>query len=397
MAVDIHPLSALMKRKPREVLVENLLFTKGITTLVAPSGEGKTTTGLSIVLLVAAGGTWAGKKIDPRPVLWIAGEGEDDLPPMVQAGAKHHGLDWEKLPISICFEAVEFSLRGETDKLIEKLKGMPPMLIIVDALADIMGELDEDKAKHITQVYTNLRRVEKATGSVILVLHHQGWNNDRERGSTAIRAKSDIVVQIVEFKPDQGYVKFAHLKRRGGPRLKEFVYEVKLVPVEGCEHDVPIVTGVDATVSMLLNQDLAADEEHARDLVQIMVAQPKLPIRFKELEKRSGKTNSTFKRGLNEALEGKGWLIKGKGGYALNSDRSWEAALVVQDQGQVQGPKVHPYRGVDPLDPRGTGPMDPAGPKVDPGPKVGEEPPIPPVVNEVELEKAAALLRKVVP
>jgi RecA-family ATPase len=235
MAVDIRPLSELMKRKPREELVENLLFKKGITTMVAQAGDGKTTTGASIALLVAAGGMWGGKKIDPRPVLWIAGEGEDDLPGMVKAVAKHHGLDWEKLDIAICLEAVDFSSIVETNLLIERLKRMPPMLIIADALADIMGDLDEDKAKHITQVYTNLRRVEKKTGSIILVLHHQGWNNDRERGSTAIRAKSDIMVQIVKegFKPDEGYVKFTHLKRRGAPRLKEFVYEVKLVPVEG--------------------------------------------------------------------------------------------------------------------------------------------------------------------
>ena len=397
MAADIHPLSALMKRKPREVLVENLLYTKGITTLVAPSGEGKTTTGASIVLLVAAGGTWGRNAIDPRPALWDAGEGEDDLPPMILAGAKHHGLDWEKLDIGICFEAVEFSSRSETDDLIGKLKGMPPMLIIVDALADIMGELDEDKAKHITQVYTNLRRVEKATGSAILVLHHQGWNNDRERGSSAIRAKSDIVVQIVEFKPDQGYVKFTHLKRRGGPKLKEFVYEVKLVPVEGCEHDVPIVTGVDATVSMLLNEDLAANEEHARELLQIMVAQSKSPMLWKDLLELSGKPKTTFKRGLDEAVKGKGWLIWGKGGYALNPDRSWEAALVVQDEGQVQGPMGPPLKGCGPFGPYGPGSMDPTGPKLDPGPYAGEEPPSKPDANEVELEKAAALLKKVVP
>jgi hypothetical protein len=397
MAVDIHPLSELMKRKPREVLVANLLFAKGITTLVAPSGDGKTTTGASIALLTAAGGIWDGKKIEPRPVLWIAGEGEDDLPPMVQAGAKDHGLEWEKLPISICFEAVDFSSIIETNHLIEKLKGMPPMLIIADALADIIGDLSEDKSKDITQVYKNLRLVEKKTGSVILVLHHQGWNSDRERGSTAIRAKSDIMVQIAEFKPDDGYIKLTHLKRRGGPKVKEFTYEVKLVPVEGCEHDVPIVTGVDATASMLLNEDLAANEEHARDLVQIVATQSQSPVAWSDLKELSGKPKSTFKRGLDEAVKVKGWLLWGKGGYALNPDGSWEAALVVQDEVQVQGPRVHPYRGVDPLDPVGERSMDPTGPSLDPGPYAGEEPPSKPHVNEVELEKAAALLKKVVP
>jgi hypothetical protein len=188
-----------------------------------------------------------GKEIPQRPALWIAGEGEDDLPGMIEAVAKHHGLEWEKLPIRIIFEAVNFTSRSETDKLIKKLEGMPPMLIVVEALADIMaaGEKDEDKSKDITLVYKNIRRVEKKTGSVFLITHHEGWKGDHERGSTAIRANSDILVRIVRegFKPDKGYIKFTHKKRRGGPKLKEFAYEVKLVGVDRCEHPVPVVTG----------------------------------------------------------------------------------------------------------------------------------------------------------
>ena len=86
--------------------------------------------------------------------------------------------------------------------------------------------------------------MEKKTGSAILVLHHQGWTNGRERGSTATRAKSDIMPRIVAFKPEDGYVELAHLKRRGGPKLEKFGYELKLIPVAGCEQLVPIVTGV---------------------------------------------------------------------------------------------------------------------------------------------------------
>jgi hypothetical protein len=50
--IKIYPLSELMKRKPRAVLVEHFLFMKGITTLVAKSGWGKTTTAVSIALSV---------------------------------------------------------------------------------------------------------------------------------------------------------------------------------------------------------------------------------------------------------------------------------------------------------------------------------------------------------
>jgi hypothetical protein len=246
-------------------------------------------------------------------------------------------------------------------------------------------------------VYRNLRRVEKATGCVFLVLHHQGWTSDRERGSAAIRDKSDILVQITELNIDAGYIKFTHHKRRGGARVKEFAYELKMHTVEMCLQPVPIVTG--KTVNVLLTEDLAADEGHARDLVRIVVAQPKPSVSWTELLKLSKKTRSTFKRGLKEAVDGKGWLTRSRGAYALNPDRSWEAALTV---GPSPGPRPGPRgpiplrEGIGPTGPYGQGPPDPTGPKVDPGPNIGEEPATEPIVNEVEL-KAAELLKKVVP
>ena len=153
------------------------------------------------------------------------------------------------------------------------LAGEQPALIIADALADMIGMLDEDKAQHITQVYKNLRRLEQATGSAIFVLHHEGWSKGRERGSTAIRAKGDIVPRIVKFNPEEGYVEFEHLKRRGGAKLKKFRYELKLVRVEGCEQPVPIVTGKMSSVDVdyELNRNFTADEEGARKLVRILV------------------------------------------------------------------------------------------------------------------------------
>jgi hypothetical protein len=347
--IKIYPLSELMKRKLREELVPNLLFKKGITTLVAPSGEGKTTLAMSIALLVASGGTCGGKKIDPRGVIWIAGEGEDDLPPMVQAVAKHHRLDWEKLEIGISFEAVDFSSEKETDELIDKLQGQPPMLIIADALADIIGVLDEDKAQHITQVYKNLREVEKKTGSAILVLHHQGWTNGRERGSTATRAKSDIMPRIVAFKPEDGYVELAHLKRRGGPKLEKFGYELKLIQVAGCEQLVPIVTGVTKAAPGLLDQDWAAAEEGAQQLVQIVMQWPDGTGKptYTRLMERSGMKKSTFDRARDEAVKVKTWLIVGsRKGYQLNPNDCWKEALAGAPR---RPPEVTPSTSLSPI------------------------------------------------
>src|SRR5262245_44497475 len=85
-----YPWPDLLKRPRRKLLIDELLFTTGVTTLVAPSGEGKTTFALSVALTVATQGVWAGKIIKPRPVAWVAGEGQDDLRPMYEAWTGQH-------------------------------------------------------------------------------------------------------------------------------------------------------------------------------------------------------------------------------------------------------------------------------------------------------------------
>src|SRR6516164_3024332 len=86
--LQTYPWPELLSRTRRELLVDELLFTTGVTTLVAPSGQGKTTLALSIALTVATGGVWDGKVIKQRPVVWVAGEGQDDLRPIYEAWMK---------------------------------------------------------------------------------------------------------------------------------------------------------------------------------------------------------------------------------------------------------------------------------------------------------------------
>ena len=66
-------------------MLPDLCFKKGVTTLVGKSGGGKTTMTFCAAFLIDAGAQWGGKTIDKRPMKWIAGEGRDDLRPILEA------------------------------------------------------------------------------------------------------------------------------------------------------------------------------------------------------------------------------------------------------------------------------------------------------------------------
>jgi hypothetical protein len=301
----------LLKRPRRELLVDELLFTTGVTTLVAPSGQGKTTLALSIALTVATGGVWDGKVIKQRPVVWVAGEGQDDLRPIYEAWMKEH----PNAPVpegGWLEEAVDLSNPYETDKLIKLLVGMPPALIVTDALADMMGNLDEDRSKDINRVYRNVWRVVHANKGSFLVPHHTGWDEKRERGSTAIRAKSDIVVQIVKFEAEKETIELKHHKRRGGRKLPQLLFELKLIEVEGYAQTIPIMTGMkpgtvstrelgDYTIMILCLEFLGGSAIRARWFDQ---------VRDFTAQRGKGWSEDTFDRRRKEMQE-KGWIVGG--------------------------------------------------------------------------------------
>jgi len=81
----------LLTRPRRELLVDELLFTTGVTILVAQSGEGKTTLANSLGLTVTTRGMWGGKPYNLNPDgSWkevVQGPGSDpDLPDQLLVG-----------------------------------------------------------------------------------------------------------------------------------------------------------------------------------------------------------------------------------------------------------------------------------------------------------------------
>jgi hypothetical protein len=262
------------------------------------------------------------------------------------------------------------------------------VLIVADALGQMLGGNDEDKAQHINAVYANVWRVVNYNGAAFMMLHHSGWDEKRERGSSAIRANSDIVIQIVRFEPEAGRIILRHLKRRDGVPLQQFGYQLKLVPVPGCRQPVPICTGEKLDPAQtLLSQSMESftqNKRHAQKLVALMAKefQPQ-GATFRQLERKAGMGNSTYKRAFNTATAMKWFVGGGARGlpYNLNPNGNWKVGI---------GSKGPPHRGVDPTWTLSSGP-----PQVQGGPDLDltqSESCNDPEINEGDSDKFDRLL-----
>lgn len=296
--------SELLKKQRREMLIEHLLFTTGVTTLVAESGGGKTTKAMAVAMTVATGGMWGDKRAVARPVFWVAGEGQYDLSPMYEGWMGCHPGCVEPAG-GFYEEPIELANEAETDKLIKTLDGLPPALIITDALSDMIGGGDESSARDMNRVYRNVWRVVQSRGAAFLIPHHSGWDNERERGSTVIRAKSDIVVKIKSFDPVAGVMGLGHLKRRGGAKLKDFYLASRLISVAGYPEPIPVIMGPQSTADAILSMPIGeSDEANARKLVkETMLVHFPEGATHKELKEKSGMSGGTWQRAFDLARD----------------------------------------------------------------------------------------------
>jgi hypothetical protein len=326
-----YPITDLLKIERRKELVPKLVFAKGVTTFVTPSGGGKTTLCFSMGLYVSVA-LWGDEEVEQRPTFWIAGEDRDGLRAIFEAWTKHNP---DLCPDArFMEEMVDFAspvqVRWLIDHIKEHFKAKPPPLIMADALSDILAVqgLDEDKSKEVAKVYKGIWQVVNETGAAVVVLHHSGWDERRERGSSTIRQKSDIVVKIVSFDPEAGVVQLEHLKRRSGagPKLGEFYLGAKLVVVDGYPASIPIVTGPSTAAAQKGAEATKAGKKAGKEQ------------RDAELDELAWITALNLQRPPERLIQYTAWfeLTKAKRGGKLGNDTFSAAVKRLVDSEQVR-------------------------------------------------------------
>ena len=85
---------------------------------------------------------------------------------------------------------------------------------------------DEDKAKDFTVIKKALQRIAHATGAAVGVVHHTGWDDSRERGSSRQRQALDVVMQIKDHR-------ITNVKQKFGPKFEPIMFIVDEAPGTG--------------------------------------------------------------------------------------------------------------------------------------------------------------------
>jgi len=176
-------------------LVDGLLPEVGLTEVFGASGAGKSFLALDLALCVAAEVPWPGRAVSGGWVIYVVAEGLAGFGARYRAWTAARGVD--SVPrFRVLPEAVNLLDSALVDRLDRTLATLPepPALVVVDTMARSMAGGDENSAQDVGRFVAAVDGL--VPDGARLVVHHAGHEGDRERGSTALRAAADVVMQM---------------------------------------------------------------------------------------------------------------------------------------------------------------------------------------------------------
>jgi AAA domain len=192
----------------RRDLVKGIIPRVGLTVAWGPPKEGKSFTVFDMVMHIALGWPYRGRRVHQGPVVYCAFEGQSGIKARVEAWRQRHLAETtEAVPFYL--EPVTINLIREHQDLIAVIKRQlgeaAPVAVVLDTLnRSLHGSesSDEDMSAYVRASDA----IREAFQCAVIVVHHCGHGADRPRGHSALIGAADAVIAIRKVKDATGEV-----------------------------------------------------------------------------------------------------------------------------------------------------------------------------------------------
>ncbi|WP_176478441.1 AAA family ATPase [Mesorhizobium sp. WSM3876] len=195
----------LGKAKAKPSVVKGLRFAGEASYTVAKPGGGKSALETDIAYHIASGRDWHGHKVEQGLAVYFAAERKALQDRRVMAYRRFFGDD--DIPFVVVGGKPDLTHPGRVDalemvKIVKALEveyGVPCRLITIDTLARTFGgknqNATEDMSRYVFNIDLLMDRVTTAHTSVI---HHEGWDTGRAKGSIDLDGAVDVSFRIIK-------------------------------------------------------------------------------------------------------------------------------------------------------------------------------------------------------
>jgi hypothetical protein len=199
-----------LKLVPMSYLVKDLVPVESTGQFYGDTGTWKTFYAIDIACCVATGREFHGKKTKQTPVIYIAGEGKQQIVKRFGAWAIVNEISLPDIEVYISSGPVEMVSKDSVDDLIISIKNMiidncmdMPGMIILDTFARNFGPGDENKTADMNLYINAIDRIKEHFRCTTISVHHTGLiNKERARGSYANKCALDFEYYFDRDKED---------------------------------------------------------------------------------------------------------------------------------------------------------------------------------------------------
>lgn len=196
-------LSSFVDMPAPTYVVEGFLEHGGLTSVIGPSGIGKSGVVLDMAACIATGQRWHGRKTKQVPVMYVAGEGVSGAVSRLQAWQKATGVDIPDGAMWVVGEAVLLGAPTPVwTALARQIRYHGIGLVIFDTLARMSAGLDENSASDMGKAVRIFDRIRSSTGAGVMFVHHTARGTTHGRGSTSLLGAVDSEVLVTDTMRD---------------------------------------------------------------------------------------------------------------------------------------------------------------------------------------------------
>lgn len=190
---------------PASFMVQDVLPYEGVCMVYGQSGAGKTFLVLDLIMHLMNGSSdWFGNQIHDRPagVLYVVLEDASGVGNRGKAWKQNHATPAKNVHY-ITGQQLNLASTEHVDGIISAAlrtvgKGC---MVIIDTQAQATVGSEEQSAKEMGVIYSNLHKISRAVGGIVMPIAHSGKDDTKgARGSSAQYAACDVVMSV----KDQG-------------------------------------------------------------------------------------------------------------------------------------------------------------------------------------------------
>jgi hypothetical protein len=211
----LKPFEAIMLSTKPNHLVKGILPRIGLAVIWGPPKCGKSFLTYDLMMHVALGWEYRGRRVQQGPVVYLALEGGHGFHNRVEAWRRRHLPEGRVDPVPFYLLDVPVDLVADRDKLIAAIRAQlgahMPAAVVIDTLnRALLG--DENKSDDMAKFVRAADAVRAAFQCLVAVVHHCGVQGSRPRGHTSLSGADDVQIAVERDKEGIIIATVEHMK-----------------------------------------------------------------------------------------------------------------------------------------------------------------------------------------